>query len=397
MMSENKLKVGMVGGGNESFMGKIHRAAIQQSGCCELVAGAFGTTRQRSIDTGKLVGLDPKRVYGIYRDMFRREQRASADTKLDLITVIAPTNMHYPVTMAAFDAGFPVYSEKPMSSNMDEALNLKRKAIMNESIYTTGYVFPFYPVIAKIKAFIADQGVGNIRRINSQFLHGWMGVRLETAGNRSAAWRVDPRRSGAAGATVDLGGNCAFLAEYLTDLTITEVCADLHSAVAGRTIDDDASVLVHFDNGAIGCFQASQITLGEAEGVSIAIYGDKGTIHWKQATANTWTFTDTTGAITVHTIDGAVVPTAGENRFAEPYGDDAAYIEALAQSYRAFAEVIRSNRAGSPVSNETISVDRALRIAAFNDASIRNASQVADLLAEQKWTPITIPEVTLFN
>lgn len=397
MAESQKFKVGMIGGGNESFMGRIHREAIARTGCLELVCGAFGTTRQRSFETGKTIELDPKRTYGIYRDMFRREQRASADTKVDFVTVIAPTNMHYPVTMAAFDAGFPVYSEKPMSSNMDEALNLKRKAMMNDALHTTSYVFPFYPAITKLKTFIAEGGIGNIRRINSSYFHGWMGVRLETAGNRSAGWRVDPRRAGAAGAIVDLGGNCAFLAEYLSGLTITELCADMHAAVAGRLVDDDATTLVHFDNGAIGCFQASQITLGEAEGVSISIFGDKGSVYWKQSMAQSWTFVDVEGNVTVEEIADAPKSTQGPNRFKEPFGDDEAYIEALAASYREFVALLLSKRNDGNIESKSITIDEALRVAAFNDAAIRNAATTADIIAEQKWTPIIIPEVALLN
>ncbi|MEG1933798.1 MAG: Gfo/Idh/MocA family oxidoreductase, partial [Kiritimatiellia bacterium] len=201
-----KLKVAMVGGGNDSFMGRIHGAAIQASGCLELVCGAFGSTRQRSFESGKSLGLSPEVVHGVYRDMFRREAHMAEADRADLVSVIAPNNMHYPVTMAAFDVGFPVFSEKPMSCNMDEAKNLKRRMLMSEEVYTTAYVYPFYPALEKLRAFVEAGGIGTIRRIDTKYYHGWMGQRLETSGNRSAGWRVDPRRCGSTGALTDLGG-----------------------------------------------------------------------------------------------------------------------------------------------------------------------------------------------
>jgi predicted dehydrogenase len=393
---QKKLKIAMVGGGNESFAGKIHRAAIEASGCLELVCGAFGSTRQRSFETGKSLGLDVSRVYGVYRDMFRREAKATADERLDLVTVIAPNNMHYPVTMAAFDAGFPVFSEKPMSCNMDEAQNLKRRTLMCKELYGTAYVFPFYPALAQLRKFVLEAGIGNIRRVDTRYYHGWMGVRLETAGNRSAGWRVDPRRCGAAGAIYDLAGSCALLAEWSTGLEMAALCAVGRPAVAGRLLDDDATVMLRFNNGALGMVAVSQIALGEADGISLSIYGDKGSVHWKQSTANTWTVVSPEGKVTVKTAKNAVAPTQGENRFAEPYGDDAAYIAALAAAYRDFSAAVVASRAGKKSVQNFIGVDPALRIATFNDLAYRNMVFTSEG-RQEKWTEFKVPEVVLLS
>lgn len=393
---QKKLKVAMVGGGNDSFAGRIHRAAIEASGCLELVCGAFGSTRQRSIDTGKALGLDPARVYGVYRDMFRREVKAAAEDRIDLVTVIAPNNMHYPVTMAAFDAGFPVFSEKPMSCNMDEAQNLKRRTLMNKEFYTTAYVFPFYPALKQLRAFVQSAGVGNIRRVDTRYYHGWMGVRLETAGNRSVGWRVDPRRCGAAGAIYDLAGSCMLLSEWATGLELAALCAVGRPAVAGRTLDDDATVLLRFNNGALGMIATSQIALGEADGVSLSIYGDKGSVHWKQSTGNTWTEVSVEGVATVHTVADAPVPTQSPTRFAEPYGDDAAYIAALAEAYKDFASEIIAYRKGKEFTPEGINVDTALRVASFNDLAYRSMVFTSEG-RQEKWTNFRVPEVVVLS
>ncbi|MGN1325170.1 MAG: Gfo/Idh/MocA family protein [Candidatus Spyradenecus sp.] len=393
---EAKLKVAMVGGGNESFMGHIHRAAIEASGCVELVGGAFGSTRQRSFETGKRLGVDPHRVYGVYRDMFRREAKVEGPDRLDFITVVAPNNMHYPVTMAAFDAGFPVFSEKPMSCNMDEAQNLKRRTLMSPEIYATAYVFPFYPALQELRACVAAGEIGNVRRVDTRFYHGWMGVRLETAGNRSALWRVDPRRCGAAGAIYDLAGSCALVAEWASGVELAALCAAGHPAVAGRLLDDDATVLLRFENGAMGMVAVSQIALGEANGLELAIFGDKGSVYWQQGSGNRWRFISAAGETIEHTVKGAPVPTQSPTRFGEPYGEDAAYIAALAAAYRDFAERIMAERAGKAPQSRCVDVDAALRVATFNDLAARSLTPLSDD-AVVKWVPFRVPKVELLS
>ncbi len=391
---QQKLKVAMVGGGLDSFMGKIHRAAIESSGCLELVCGAFGSTRQRSFDAGRAIGLDLKRVYGVYRDMFRRESKMPADERIDLITIIAPNNMHYPVTMAAFDANLPVFSEKPMSCNMDEAQNLKRRTLMSQEFYTTAYLHPFYPALVALRDFVLNAGIGTVRRVNTCYYHGWMGPRLETAGNRSAMWRVDPRRCGSGGAIYDLAGPCMLLAEWASGLAVTALSAGGRPAVAGRVLDDDVTVHLRFDNGAMGFIAASQIAIGEADGMQLSIYGDKGAVHWKQSTGNKWTVVDVDGHRTEKTVKGAPVPTLGENRFAEPYGDDAAFIAALAEAYKDFANVIYANREGKAYEMKCVGVDEALRVATFNELASRSVNQSVEM-SPTKWLAFDVPKVEL--
>lgn len=393
---QTKLNVAMVGGGQESFMGRIHRAAIEASGCLEVVCGAFGSTRQRSFETGKALGLDPKRVYGVYRDMFRRESKVEGPERIDLVTVVAPNNMHYPVTMAAFDAGFPVFSEKPMSCNMDEAQNLKRRTLMSPEIYATAYVYPFYPALCALRDFVASGGIGNIRRIDVTYHHGWMGPRLETAGNRSAGWRVDPRRCGAAGAVYDLAGPAFLLAEWASGQELAALCAVGRPAVAGRILDDDATVLLRFANGALGTIRASQIAVGEADGLVLDLYGDKGAVHWRQSAGERWVRVTPDGVRTEESPKGAVAATQAETRFAEPYGDDAAYIAALAEAYREFVATILAAREGKPFESRCVGVDPALRVATFNDTAARSIAPGADDSAS-KWVDFAVPKVELLS
>ena len=395
---QTKLKVAMVGGGAASFMGRIHRAAIEASGCLELVCGTFGTTRQRSIEGGRAIGLDPARVYGVYRDMFRRESKVTGEERVDLVTVAAPNNMHYPVTMAAFDAGFPVFSEKPMSCNMDEAENLKRRMLMGEQLYTTAYVYPFYPALEKLRAMILGGGLGELRRVDVRYYHGWMGQRLETAGNRSAGWRTDARRCGSGGALVDLAGPAFFVAEWATGLEADYLSPAGHPAVPGRLMDDDCAVTIRFVGGALGTVTASQIALGEAEGVQLSVYGEKGSAHWAEAAPETYTAVAPDGSRTV--VKGgrkAVAGVPGGGRFGEPYGDNAAYIAALAEAYREFTAQIVAARAGRTApSNRTVTVDQALRVATFN-ATAAQGMLLPPEVETARWLPFRVPKVALLG
>jgi len=274
----------MVGGGADSFMGAIHREAIKACGGMELVCGAFGSTRQNSFTTGKVLELPTRKVYGTYRDMFRREASLPKDERMDFVTVLAPNAMHYPVAMSSIDAGFPIFCEKPYTCNMDEALNLTRKLRDSGLDYGIAMVYKSYPALKKFQDLIKDgKTVGNIRKISASFLLGWMAQRLETQGNKQAGWRADPRRSGQAGCLADLGTHCFHLAEWLSGLTVTELCADMRPTIAGRILDDDCSVLVRFNNGARGVFLTSQVATGRSEGLSIEIFGDKGALFWSQS------------------------------------------------------------------------------------------------------------------
>jgi predicted dehydrogenase len=220
-------------------MGAIHRAAIEQSDCIELVCGAFCSTRQSSFETGKALELPTRRVYGTYRDMFRRETALPEEERMDFVTVLAPNTMHYPVAMSAIDANFPVFCEKPFTCNLDEALNLARKQ-QNESPIRHRIVHAPYPILGLARARTRAISVRHIRKVVTTDSLGWLCQRLETAGNKRRGGRTDPRRCGPAGYLIDLGVSCFHLTEWLTGLSL-RVCADMRPTVAGRICDDAVS------------------------------------------------------------------------------------------------------------------------------------------------------------
>lgn len=394
-----KLKVGMAGGGAESFMGNIHRTAIEQSGCVELVCGAFGSTRQSSFETGRLLKLPTRRAYGTYRDMFRREAQLPETERMDFVTVLAPNAMHYPIAMSSIDAGFPVFCEKPFTCNLDEALNLTRKQRDSGLAYGVAMAYAGYPMLQKARTLVLDEKtVGTVRKIIVRYTLGWLAQRLETAGNKQAGWRTDPRRCGPAGCLLDLGVHCFYAAEWLTGLNVSEICADLRPTVAGRVTDDDCSMLVRFEGGARGIFLASQVATGRADGLIIEVFGDKGALAWSQNTPE---------QLTLWGLDG-VSQTLGDGSssaksapdLSMPYGNNVAYIGALAAAYRTFAEHLLASRAssskkeGGPAAQAFMSIGEGLRSVVFANAVLQNtAVQEEGAPPLPKWTPVTVPPI----
>jgi len=393
-MAEKK-RVGMIGGGGASFMGAIHRAAIEQSGCVELVCGAFGSTRQSSFETGRMLNLPTRRSYGTYRDLFRREASLPKTERIDFVTVLAPNAMHYPVAMSSIDASIPIFSEKPFTCNLDEAVNLTRKLRNSGLAYGVAMVYPCYPALRKAQDLIRnDKTLGVVRKIVATFSLGWMAQRLETAGNKQAGWRTDPRRSGPAGCLADLGSHAFYLSEWLTGLSASEVCADLRPTVAGRILDDDCTLLVRFATGARGVFLCSQIATGRQEGLAIEIYGDKASLGWSQSRPGRLTLTALDGRREELAVNG---PDEEESSSAtpSPYGNNRAYIAALAECYRSFVASLdrpKNRKAGQPLLH--MSVDEGLRSVAFIDAVLRNTAVPEEgQPLPDKWMPVVVPPV----
>ncbi len=373
-------RIGMIGGGLESAMGETHRKAIQLTGRIELVCGAFGSTRHRSFQAGSALNLPTDRVYGTYRDMFRREARMPDAERLDFVSVVVPNNMHYPVAMAAFDADINVFCCAPMTTNMDEAMNLERKR--NDRGLTYGLWLPYtaFPMIIQARAMVQAGELGTVRKVVIVFPQGWLATRLETTGNKQAGWRTDPRRAGPSCCMADLGIHCACLAEFVSGLAITEVCADLRTFVSGRPLDDDGTVLLHFDKGAHGTIWASQVCIGHNASLRIMVWGDKGGLDWRLSDPDELRFSHLTDPLKRFTPESPDL--APETRQALRFArDEANYLIApLALQYDAFADrVAKMKKPAMPACPSTV---EGVRTMSFLDAVFRNA----DPENKEKWT-----------
>jgi len=338
--------MGMIGGGAGAFIGGVHRTAARMDGLIELVSGAFSSTKQKSIDSGKELGLPNNRVYGTYREMLRSEAKLPPEEKIDFVSIVTPNNMHYPVAMAALDAGFHVVCDKPMTTSVDEADNLEKKIRQTGKLFCLTHNYTGYPMVKEARRLVAGKKLGEIRRVVVEYPQGWLSKRLEATGQKQASWRTNPKNAGASCCIGDIGSHCENLAEYIVGSPICEVSADITAFVNGRLLDDDGSVLLRFDNGAKGVLWASQIAIGEENGLSIRVYGQKGSLKWRQEEPNSlvadW---EDAPRETLRTGTPFVGDTAAAATRLPP-GHPEGYLSAFANIYKSFALALMKQMEG---------------------------------------------------
>ena len=367
-------------------MGPVHRAAAAATGKVDFVSGAFGSTRQRSYESGNTMGMPPGRTYGAYRDMLRRESHRPGEAEPDFVSIAAPNSMHYPIAMAAFDSGFHVITEAPMTTNLDEALNLKRKMMDVKLELCVTYTYSAFPMIRQARVLLRRGVVGNLRKIVVSYPMGWLAQRLETQGNRHASWRTDQRRCGICGSMMDIGMHCAHLLEFLAGVPLREVNADLHTFVAGRALDDDSTAMVRLDKGVKGLIIASQVSTGPWNRLTVDMYGDKGALFWRLDRPDLLSFhgvEDDTKVMQAKPgpFDALKLP-AGVT---PPFGFGDAYFRALVSVYDAFADRLLALRQGAdPGVAMYPQIDEGIRATAFLEAVYRSAKGEAG----ERWTPL---------
>ncbi len=391
----SKTRIGMVGGGLDSFMGPIHRKAIERTGMLQVVCGAFGSTRQSSFDCQVPFGLDVRSVFGCYRDLLRRQAHLPPDERVSFITTILPNTMHYPVAMMAMDCGIPVLAEKPFTCNMDEAANLARKAKATGVPYRIAMVYPAYSMLLKARKLFRDGVLGRVRRFHVSMQLGWMAGRVELENNRQAMWRTDARRNGFGGVINDASCNCQFVLEGITGYRITDVCANARPCVPGRLIPDDATVLVRTDQGIDGVFLLSQIATGHREGLSLEITGDNGAMRWRECEPGTLVLVSNDGkekVLTDKTAPGAL------GGVTTPFAAGEAYVEALARVYRDFADTLAGKTKKSRTADGNrilgMTIEEGLRTVAVSEAIIKSIAPAADgHPPPPKWVRVVIPTI----
>ncbi|NQU39020.1 MAG: Gfo/Idh/MocA family oxidoreductase [Lentisphaerae bacterium] len=382
-----KLKMGMVGGGRDAFIGGVHRMAAQMDGQIELVCGAFSSTPQKSKLSGKDLHLPADRVYGTYREMIRKEGKLPEGDRMDFICIVTPNNMHYPIAMAALDGGFHVACDKPMTLNLDEAQNLERKIEATGQLFCLTHNYTGYPMVKEGRDLIARGKLGAIRRVVVEYPQGWLVERLEATGQKQASWRTDARFAGASCCIGDIGSHCHNLAEYMTGSRITEVCADLNIFVKGRTLDDDGSVLIRFENGARGMLWASQVAVGEENALNIRIYGDKGTLEWHQQEPNSLIvrWPNKPAEVRRTSTPGLSKVAAAAARL--PAGHTEGYLESFANIYSNFAQAMARRIEGKPMDESKFDYPKVrdgVRGMFFIDTVVKSAA------GEEKW--LEVPE-----
>jgi predicted dehydrogenase len=385
-----KLRMGMVGGGKDAFIGAIHRLAANMDGLIELCCGALSINPDIAKDSGASLFLPEHRTYLTYDEMITKESQLPASERMDFVTIVTPNFAHFAPAMMALDHGFHVVIEKPIAFTLDEAKQLHQKVQETGLTLCLTHTYSGYPLVKQARAMVADNVFGKIRKVWVEYPQGWLSKLSEREGNAQAAWRTDPKKSGKAGCMGDIGTHAAHLAEYITGAQITQLCADLNAMVEGRMLDDDGNVLLQFSNGARGVLMASQVAAGEENALKIRIYGEKGGLEWAQHDPNT---------LLVKWLDAPTqILRAGGNygdrlsKYAihnsrTPGGHPEGYLEAFANIYRNFALTLSAKIDGTTPTPEMLdfpNTNDGLRGMAFID------NVVASGASDQKWTPYFI-------
>lgn len=372
----------MVGGGRGAFIGAVHRMAAALDNEIELVCGAFSSSAEKSKLSGKDLYLPPARAYGSFEEMIAREKELPAGERMDFVSIVTPNHVHFPPAKLALENGFPVICDKPLAFSMEEAKELEQLVKKTGLPFALTHNYTGYPMVKEAKARIQRGDLGEIRKVVVQYPQGWLSTFVEETGNKQASWRTDPAKSGAAGAMGDIGTHAENLAEYITGLQISEICADLSIMVPGRRLDDDGNVLLRFNNGARGVLIASQISAGEENPFRIHVYGTLGGLAWHQMTPNNlimkWNDKP------MQTIRTGVGDLSEAAQWATriPAGHPEGYLEAFANIYRNFAFTVKAFLEGkkpNPLHLDFPTVEDGVRGMAFIDAVVASSK------SNQKW------------
>ena len=353
-MKDNKLRMGIVGGGLDGFIGAIHiRAALMENNI-ELVCGCFSINPEISYKSGRYYHVPDDRIYETYHEMFEKEALLPEDKRMQFVVVVTPNHVHYEPAAMALDRGYDVVIDKPITFSLEEAKSLRQKIESSGRILALTHVYSGYPAVKEAKVRIERGDIGTVRRVYVEYFQGWLHKRIELQGGNNAGWRTDPKLSGKGGCVGDIGTHAWHLSEYITGLKVTELCAELKTFATGRPIDDDAAAFMHFENGATGILQSTQIATSEENNLYIRIYGDKGGLEWKQTEPNTllvkWP-DKPTEEVRIGSNHNYLSDLAKWN-IRTPGGHPEGFIEAFANIYRNFAMTVKAREAGETPKSE---------------------------------------------
>jgi predicted dehydrogenase len=354
-MKNRKLRMGMIGGGSDAFIGAIHRKAAFMDNQIELVCGCFSVNPEISRSSGLSYYLPEDRIYDNYYQMFEHETSLPEGERMDFVTIVTPNKWHFEPAMMALERGFNVVVDKPMTFSLEEAKALDKKVEETGLTLALTHVYSGYPAVKEMKARIANGEIGKIRRIYAEYTQGWLSERIELLGGNNAGWRTDPKRTGKAGCIGDIGTHAWHLTEYVLGLKVEEVCAELSTFVPGRGNDDDGVALLRYENGVKGVLMATQVATGEANNIRVRVYGDKGGLEWRQMDPNvlraTWLNKPTED---IYVGNNGYLSDFAKWDTRTPAGHPEGFIEAFANIYRNFADTVRAKANGQTPTKDNL-------------------------------------------
>lgn len=382
-MNRQRLRYGMVGGGEGAFIGAIHRMAAALDGEWELVCGAFSSDVERARRSGEALHLAVDRVYSSLDALLEAERALPEDQRMHALAIVTPNHLHAPAAIAALDAGFHVLSEKPMALDLAQARAIAAAVERSGRHYALAFTYSAYPLVEEARLRVARGDFGVIRLVEVLYSQGWLSEAIDLDGNKQAEWRTDPARAGIGGCLGDIGTHAFHLAEHVSGLRVAEVSADLSTHVAGRRLDDDVSALLRFAGGARGILKASQVAAGEENALTLRIYGEYGGLEWRQMEPNSLNLRWRDRPMQVLRTGDPQLANAAMAMTRTPGGHPEGYIEAFANIYRAFAVAIHGQASDTDVAFP--GVNDGLRTMAFVEAVVANNG------GDRKWTRIQPP------
>jgi predicted dehydrogenase len=368
-----KIRYGMVGGGEGALIGAVHRNAALLDGEYELVCGAFSSTAEKSLRSGLALGLPAQRCYPDFDTMFKQEALLPAEQRMQCVVIVTPNHLHFAPAVAALTHGFHVLSDKPATFSLEESRKLALVIRDTGLLYGLTHAYSAYPAVVEARERVRRGELGNIRKILVEYTQGWLSQPVEHQGNAQAAWRVDPARAGLSCCMGDIGVHAFNLAEHVSGLKVTRLCAELNRIVPGRQLDDDGTVLLHFDNGARGTLISSQICIGNENTLVLRIFGDKAALEWQQMEPNSlWLRYPDRSAELVRTGTSSMGAAAWAHTRI-PAGHPEGYIEAFANLFRNFAGQIRAHGSDQAPIHVAPGIDAAIRGMAFIETAVHSS------------------------
>ncbi len=370
---EPRIRLGMVGGGSGAFIGAVHRIAARIDDHYELVAGALSSTPEKARQSGAELGLDPARTYDDFKAMAIRE--AKLKNGIEAVSIVTPNHMHYPAAKEFLRRGIHVICDKPLTSNLSDAKKLLKVAQESDALFILTHNYTGYPMVRQAREMVASGELGEIRVVQVEYPQDWLAEPIEQTGQKQAAWRTDPKQSGAGGSTGDIGTHAYNLAGFVTGLELKELAADVHTFVKGRQLDDNAHVMLRYKGGAKGMLWCSQVATGHENGLKLRVYGTKGGIEWVQADPNYLWFTELGKPRQLITRNGAGANAAAARVSRIPSGHPEGYLEGFATIYSEAARAIIAKRKGEKVDPSVIypTVEDGVKGVAFVEACIASS------------------------
>ena len=342
--SHARLSCGMVGGGEGAFIGDVHRKALAFDNKAHLVAGCFSRSHKNTLATGANLGIAADRLYATYEEMASKE--SGREDKIDFVVIVTPNNLHYPVAKAFLEAGINVVCDKPLVLSSRQADDLAQIVEANDLLFCVTYTYNGYPMVKHAKSMVEKGEIGDIRFVSAEYAQDWLATPAESGNNKQAAWRTDPSQTGIANCVGDIGSHTENIVSYITGLEITSVCARLDTFVSGRTLDDNATIMVNYSGGAKGMYWTSQIAVGHDNDLRVRIFGTKGSIEWVQENPNylTVSYLDRPTMTLSRGRDAMSPHAASFSRI--PGGHPEGYPEAFANIYKSFCSALAKKKAG---------------------------------------------------